>query len=487
MSRFWLRSGWILLVMAGIGLALAACSTDSDPATDGDAADGDTVDGDAIDGDIADGDLDEESEFDADPEADIEPTEFRMGFATADVSPPLGTVMGGFGAPGGYRDMEEINDPLLAQVALFVNDAGQAFIIISQDTAGYSFDFGDWGPGVKALRESISEALSGSVPIAPQHIMLGASHSHASTDLVGFWQDIGEGVPKDLLDWHVAEITAAAVEAAANLQPVTISFASTELVGFSGRDYEGLTVLDNSVTILRATSPTDEILLTLALYAKHPTTLGDFSRIGSADFIWGFRTEMSAATGAPAMFLQGFEAAVHWGTEPEVGETELEQAYYVGKQLADAVLAVDGYTPSTEFDIQHRWTTFSCAVGPGMVYDVFSLFDMPKRAIHQDGEVYSVDEIEVSWHKLGSAEFVAMPGEPTPEYGFMVRERVQSPFAFPVALANDSLGYILDEASQQNEGLIGYELKMGLGAEMGLLAWQKQEELGWFYGAYNEE
>lgn len=468
------RRGLLVLVLGGLLLA-TGCGETGGASPDGDDTDGDLTDGDDVDGDDPDGD---------------EPrvaTAFQLGFAVADLTPPPGTVLGGYGAPGGLRGIESVNDPLLAQVAVFTNDAGQAFMLISQDSAGYSHDFGDWGPGVGALRQAISEAVKDRLDLAPEQIVLNASHSHAATDLVGFWQKFYDGVPKDLLDWHIAEITAAAQEAVAGLQAVTLTFARTELVGYSGRDHEGLTGLDNTVTVLQARDEAGDIVLTLTHYAKHPTMLGESNRVASADFIWGYREELGAATGAPAMYLQGFVAALHDGVIEVEGEDDFERAYAVGKALADAVLAIPEFTPATEFDIRHRATTFTAPLREGMVKDVFDLFDMPKRHFTRDEEgVYWMGAIPTSWHKLGPAEFVAMPGEPTPEAALRVRQQVVSPFAFPLGLSNDCIGYIIDADLQDNTGLQGYELKMGLGRDVGIIAWEEQEALGWADGGWRD-
>ncbi|MBI5481732.1 MAG: hypothetical protein HY906_22945 [Deltaproteobacteria bacterium] len=55
------------------------------------------------------------------------PARFLVGYAEVDVTPPVGTIMGGYGPPGGFRRATGTHDPLLAQVAVIANDADQAY------------------------------------------------------------------------------------------------------------------------------------------------------------------------------------------------------------------------------------------------------------------------------------------------------------------------------------------------------------------------
>mgnify|MGYP001206633868 CR=1 FL=1 len=410
---------------------------------------------------------------------------FRVGYAEADITPPVGTLMGAYGLPGIHRAMTGVHDPLMAQAALFANDAGEAFLIVTLDVAGYLWDFGDWGPGIKALRQSIARALEPGVLLAPEHVMVTSSHSHAATDLTGFYQDIGQGPDPALLQEMQRTLTALAVAAAADLRDANLRFGTTGLSGYTARDQDCSPVLDESVAILQAVDADGKVIVTLANYAKHPTIAPESNRLASADFVWGYRDEMQKATGAPAMFLQGFEAAVHGKYSFHDGEDVWDRVHEVGAALARAVIdAMPAMVPADSYRIEHRAATYSCTGDDSFLVDSILYLDMPKRylTLNDDGSV-TLQEIEVSWHRLGPAEFVAFPGEPSPEYGLMAKARMASPFRFAVALANDQTGYIVEPGSVANDPsgrLAGYELRMGIGAQAGPAAWAALEGLGWF-------
>ena len=425
----------------------------------------------------------------AGPTGPAKATAFLTGYAETDITPPVGTILGGYGLPAQGRVTTGTHDPLMAQAALFVNDVGDAFLIVSADLAGYLWDFGDWGPGIKVLQQSIANALAPTVPLGPEQILIACSHSHAATDLMGFSQDVGKGPDKALLDEHLAKLTALAVAAAGNLKPTTLRFGTAELVGDSARDKDCSPVLDNSVAILQATDAEGKVVVTLANYAKHPTVAAESNRLASADFVWGYRDEMKKGTNAPAMFLQGFEAAVHGRYSFDDDPDMWDRVHEIGGDLARAVLDRSGsLVPADDFDIQHRATTYPCLGKDSYMATAVTLLDIPKRymTVNDDGTVL-VREIPISWHRIGPAEFVVFPGEPSPEYSFLAKDRMLSPFRFAVALGNDATGYMVEPASMAADTsgqLAGYENRMGLGSEAGPTAWKALEGLGWFDGGW---
>lgn len=484
-------------------LYFAGCGDDGttvDGDTDGDTetvSDGDTesVDGDmeASDGDldeIVDGDTEsseDEAEVEAEEEVDIEKedaTKLRFGYAEADISPPLGTMLGGYGMPGLGRATTAIHDPIMLQVALFANDVNDAFALITVDAAGFSYDFGDYHDGIKGLRKLLAAKVKDTIDLKPTHILFSSSHSHAAPDLVGFWQLPGDGVPIEYLDDIFAKAETAIAEAAENLQDAKIYFGETVLDGYTKRDSECSEVIDNTLSIIQAKSMEDELLATIVNFAKHPTSMGNGNSEASADFIWGYREEMKNQTGAPGMFVQGFIAAVH-GPHGE-GETAWDRTYDMGKIIADTTIAeLANMTLAEEYNINHKSKEFDCEVaGETYLTTALDYLNMPKRyyTVNEDDN-YVVSFLEVSWHKVGPIEFASFPGEGTPEYSFALRERMSGQGKFIVGLGNDEVGYIVDPeslAADTTGQLAGYELLMGLGETVGPTCFTAQQELGWF-------
>jgi len=436
-------------------------------------------------------------------------TMFYAAYAEVDVTPPDGTPMGAYGIPGGSRRTEGVHDPAMAQVTFFRNDIDEEFVLISVDTPGYFYEFGDWGPGIKQVRIAAAEQVKAThgIDMDPESIMIVSTHTHSAADLIGFWCPMDEGPDKQLLQDMQDKIAGAITEAAGKLEPVTVKFVHTELVGLSGRDdHCGGDLIDNSVDIIHVFDAQDEPMVILTNYAYHPTKLGASNKLVSADWIWGYREELKKETGTPAMFLQGFEGAVHSGDMSVPGEDAWERTYNTGKVVADAVLAaLPDAVPSETFGISSKATEVSCLADGEMILSGYWLFQVPKRTMTEvpegpdcEKDVGSfefcsdlyIEQIATSWHRLGDAEFAGFPGEADPNYGLTLKSHMVQPFKFALGLANDSLGYFISPeglAADDTGRLMGYEIQMGLGVEGGPCVWAGQEELNWFDGAWQTE
>jgi len=81
---------------------------------------------------------------------------------------------------------------------------------------------------------------------------------------------------------------------------------------------------------------------------------------------------------------------------------------------------------------------------------------------------------ELNYIRLGSAEFITIPGELLPEIGFDIQARMTGYPRMIVGLANDELGYIVP-GYDFNEKV--YEESMSVGAAMGPMIRQAAYEL----------
>lgn len=472
----------LLLALGLLALSPLACSDNSgdDPPADGDTPDGD-------DGDEPDGD---------DPDGDVFPG-FRLGYAEVDITPYPEferVLMGSYGIPGIGRAMVGVHDPLMAQVALFTNAKDEMLMLIAVDLCGYAFNFGEYGPGVRHLREVISETLADEtgLRIAPEEIVIAPSHNHTSTDLVGLHWDIRTPMPLELLEWHITKITGAALEAARNLKNVELRFSVFDFPGYAGRDEDppgsGVRcseITDDRVHVMQAHTPEGELLLTMANFAKHPTLIEWTLKEATADYIWAYRLEVEEQAGGKAMFIQGFIAATHTGPAYDAlpgPPDSYEKAENFGRLFAQNVLEhAQDATLATQFDIETREAIISLPTN-GFFNDVETLGGMKLReaSIGENGK-YVLEAVPVSWRRLGPAQFVTWPGEAAPEYSLLLRGRMDTDFAFMVGLGNEQLGYFIPPESLDLDPtgkLARYEARMGPGIGAGELILEALDELG---------
>jgi len=141
----------------------------------------------------------------------------QAGFATADITPPLGCEMAGFG-PNMERKATSIHDPLLAHAMVLVV-GGKRVAIVSCDALAVS----------QELTESVRRAVEAGAGIPGSHVMVSATHTHS-----------GPAIPR-LIGWGEQDkaylatlpgIVAGAILAAAkSVQPVELYYAEVPIDG----------------------------------------------------------------------------------------------------------------------------------------------------------------------------------------------------------------------------------------------------------------
>ena len=152
----------------------------------------------------------------------------RFGLARVDITPPVGIYHPLWGAAR-HHQATGIHRPLTAEVMVFAPLEGPPQLIRAQlDLPGL----------VKTQHESLIQALSAAGGLAADQIVICYSHTHAAGWFVPDRFQLPGG---DLIEPYLAEVAAklgqAGREALANLQPVTITYATGRCNMAANRDY----------------------------------------------------------------------------------------------------------------------------------------------------------------------------------------------------------------------------------------------------------
>ncbi len=132
--------------------------------------------------------------------------QIRVGAALRVITPdPLLPVSGGIGVP---QPVTEKRGDLFARAMVF-EQGNTRFAIVNVDNLGWTSILGNRS---RALIKGI----------APENVLIGATHTHCAPDAYGFPDMSGKSYA-DLkyLDWCVTQIADAVNEASARLQPAT--------------------------------------------------------------------------------------------------------------------------------------------------------------------------------------------------------------------------------------------------------------------------
>lgn len=261
------------------------------------------------------------------------------GFADVDITPSVGSTLGGFIAR--TSPSTGVDVPLKAR-ALYLRANGTEALLIGLDVLGLSPDYAD-----RLVLE-----LAGQFKLREEQVLLACSHTH-SGPLTVFMRGIGpaDSAYLELLANRVRQAAGGAIEDAA---PVQLSWGTAPLaIGVNRRQVvnapEGRGVVlgvnpdgpaDRLVRVLRLSGEGRSILL--LQHTCHPYCLGGDSTWISADF-WGHAAGLLAEEGHRCVYLNGCAgniAAVQ-------GFGGLNAARSTGLQVADAVLkAVNDAQPA---------------------------------------------------------------------------------------------------------------------------------------------
>jgi neutral ceramidase len=237
-------------------------------------------------------------------------TSLRAGVASVDITPPPGGIMDGYGSR--LTPSQGTHDPLFARIlTLDYSDysattdrpspakrergkrvRANACVIVGCDQLGVH----PWL--TSELRRRVRESLG----IAEDAVLLAATHDHAGP--AGLRAGMFSRLDEALAEITIAKITSAVERAWAARRPVTLKTGATDVdtVGMNRRDPAGPTD-----AALRAVlfDGEDGPVASLLNFACHATVLSGENLLLSGEFPGVACRVVEAATGAPAVYLNG--------------------------------------------------------------------------------------------------------------------------------------------------------------------------------------
>ncbi len=263
----------------------------------------------------------------------------RFGLARTDITPPVGIYHPMWGAARHHR-ATGIHRPLTAEAMAFASlGDGSPFLRLQLDHIGMTAEH----------HRTLLAGVTAATGIAPEKIVTTFSHSHAA----GFFAPDRIPLPGgELIEGHLMTIyenvTAAAVEALAKLQPAFITYGIGCCTLATNRDYwddernfyacgfnpDG--TADDTLLVARVTNAENELLAVVVNYGCHPTTLAWENTLISPDYVGAMRAVVEAATGATCIFALGACGEL---SPRQVHQGSTEVADNNGRNLGYAALA----------------------------------------------------------------------------------------------------------------------------------------------------
>jgi hypothetical protein len=405
------------------------------------------------------------------------------GSAVVNHSDPV--FLAGF---GDNRRATGYHDQLWAR-GIVVQGKGGRIAIVALDLIGY------FNAEIETIRSLVSTDSD------VDYVVVHSTHQHEGPDTVGIWgpDALTSGADPGYLDFVNESVADCIDEAAANLEPALLKFATTDSEGLSlGTDAEddGFGVSDGKVlagddliapatqgrivdprlTILQATRHgiKPKVIATLVNFASHPESLGSNNTLVTSDFPHFAREAIEDAEGGMAIWVSGDLGVLQGPLDIDVEDPDtglpaprrtFRWAEVHGEQLAERVVsaipshhgnplanisfAVERPVPVR---LDNPFFRFFIALGvlpadglftngvpdPSVGFPFPPPFDPIPQALGEDLHT------EVGAFRINEASFAVVPSELDPQIGEIYREHMtHAEHTFIIGLGNDEIGYQL--------------------------------------------
>ncbi|MEI6277379.1 MAG: hypothetical protein WCP08_15375 [Prolixibacteraceae bacterium] len=362
----------------------------------------------------------------------------KAGAAMRDITPDhLIPISGGMGTPeipAGFKGK--------LTVRAFVLEKGATrMAIVGVDNIGWPAFLGDRS----------RKLIKG---IAPENVLIGATHAHSCPDAYGFTDEKGNSAA-DLkyLDWCVRQIAEAVNEAVSKLEPASIRTAVGEAKGKIAYNYYAPKLYDPRMGVIQAIAllgkNAGKPIATLVNYATHPEILGPDRKLISPDLCGPLYDRLESKAGGMAIFMNGAQggmvtADTRIDTKVDGGmeNNNWEECIRIGNLMADEALRIIEPAKADEnAGIYCASKTINFPIDNEKIRYV--LQHSPLAAEYAKSHEFSSISTRLNLLNIGKAQIITIPGEAFPNIGFYVKRKMKTDQPFLFGLTNDAFGYML--------------------------------------------
>jgi len=383
--------------------------------------------------------------------------EIQVGAATRIITPnPLLPVSGGIGVP---KPSKEKKGDLFARAMVF-QQGKTRFAIVNVDNLGWTSVLGNKS---RALIKGI----------APENVLIGATHTHSAPDAYGFPDMTGKSnVDLKYLDWCVQQIADAVNEATSKLQPASLKVAMDEANGKIAYNYYAPALYDPRCGVIQAIATTGpkagKAIATLVNYAVHPEVLGSERGILSPDLCGPLYQRIESTIGGVALFMNGAQGGMvtadtrlEYGKEGQ-GQKEAntwEECIRIGELLADEAMRIVAKAPVLDKPLLYctsREIEFP-------IDSEMMRYILTHSPLNYEGKKENFISTRLNLLNIGPAQILTVPGEALPNVGYYVKRNMATKMPFLFGLTNDAFGYMLAKVDYNSFKRYEYVTRTSLG------------------------
>jgi Neutral/alkaline non-lysosomal ceramidase, N-terminal len=351
------------------------------------------------------------------------------GVGKADITPPVGTPLAGYGARLG-KPSTGVHDPTEAR-ALIIDNGPEKIAFLSVDHLGFDH----------AMVERIRDLVYKATGLAPDHLFVMSSHTHSGGGAyLELFPILAGRYDAKVRDAYSERAAQAVIAANSSLRAARIGFGAGEARGISRfrSTWPPAGPVDPEVGVIRVDdAATGKPLAVLMNFAAHPTVVGDKNFEFSADYVYYARRAVEHMLGGDvmALFANGAQGTI--APRAFQGKDDWQRAENVGTILAAEVFKITLTVALQDaVDIRLVRHTFQART------------ELPPRAPVKITLPPSYDTEVCGISFDNRIALVTIPGELSSILNLQVKERgklLGFEKTFLLGLTNDALGYILTE------------------------------------------
>lgn len=343
----------------------------------------------------------------------------------------------------------EVLEPLKARMAVFRVD-GLTLAVVGADTFG--------------LRKRANDEIRAAArELGIDEVIVGSSHTHSSGDTLGAY---GRG-PVEFLAYIVEQVADGLEAALGNMQPVAELRSANRELPMDGarvidliRNARNPGLMDPTMSVMQAIGEDGEAIMTLVHFTCHPESIETGQRTITPDFPGVLCDRLAANGHGQPIFLNGALGGMISGDNRE---RTLESIHETGEHFAElAEELIAEATPAASFDFYARTRAFEVPITNPMW--IQRLENPSDQAVA--GEVRRQRFVtDMSYFRIGEAQFITLPGELFPEISFEILEEMDGYPRMLVGLGNDMLVYLVPPYDWRHDE---YEESVSPGPSAGL-------------------
>ncbi|MBM3788341.1 MAG: hypothetical protein FJW30_28730 [Acidobacteria bacterium] len=385
---------------------------------------------------------------------------FRAGTARRDVTPTEPVPMWGY-ADRHAELSSGVDDPLYAD-ALVIDAGGSKLAIVGLDLGRAPAD-----PSLDRILARIRREAG------IEHALIGGSHTH-NGPVLELKDEEGKGKGKfdaALRYYRRLEdsIVAAVIEANGKLEPARAAAGSARLEKFNRNRQSKLEPKpsDRELSLLRVDTMDGRPLAILVNWAAHPTTIPSSRTRFSADYVGALKLELTKATGAATVFIQGAAG------DQATNRAGLKTTEYGAALAAEAVKLAQSLapTPIEKPALQWRQERFRFAPrvdlkNPAVAAGFEQAFFPELIRNYRDENADSVRPVLSVALLNGEIAMVGVSGEFFSQHAVRLKERARVKHLFFFGYCNGYHHYFptIEAAAEGGYGASGPETAAAVGA-----------------------